>query len=96
MTKREKITRDYLSGMTVRQLAEKYGRTYGGIQSSLWQWGVKLPEGERQKRVARANRENPRRNFYWHDCPAHLREDYRTLRRYMTAREARARLENMA
>ena len=92
-TRREQITRDYLGGMTVRQLAEKYGRTYGGVQTSLWQWGVKLPAGERIKRSKLHRRPGCES---WVDCPTHLREDYKTLRKYMSAREARETLENAA
>lgn len=88
MTKREQITRDYLAGMTVKQLSDKYGRTYGGIQTSLSRWGVRLPEGERERRAGRGK--------YWADCPEHLREDYKVLRRYMSAREARTTLEGQA
>ena len=33
------------------------------------------------------------RSMVWPDCPEHLREDYETLRHYMSAREARATLD---
>lgn len=89
-TKKQRIIADYLGGMTVRELAEKYHRTCGGVQTSLWLWGVKLPEGER---IRRLNANRTARGQSWPDCPGHLLEDYKTLRRYMTAREARATLE---
>lgn len=95
MTKKEQIIRDYLGGMSAPELAEKYNRTRGGIETSLWQWRIKLPPEERARRRA-ANFGNtlaPIRQPIWPDCPEHLKEDYETLRRYMPAREARARLE---
>lgn len=94
-TKRQQITNDYIGGLTVPQLAEKYGRTRGGIQTSLWQWGVRLPPEERARRRTR-NFEGTLRRARppaWPDCPEHLKEDYKLLRKYMTAREARTTLE---
>lgn len=93
MTKREQITRDYLNGMTVAKLAEKYGRTYGGIQTSLWQWRVKLPEGERLRRVREAKGGISFVKPVWPDCPDDLRADYETLRKYYPAAQARKMLE---
>lgn len=93
MTRRDQITRDYLGGMTVRELSVKYGRTYGGIQTALWQWGVKLPAGERIRRVSAAKSGIAFVKPVWPDCPPEKLADYQNLRRYYTAREARSMLE---
>jgi len=97
MTKRDQITRDYLGGMTVRELAVKYDRTPGGITSSLYQWRVSLSPEERARRRADACRRTLKptagRPSVWPDCPPDKLADYQTFTRYYGAHEARKMLE---
>lgn len=97
MTRRQQITADYLGGLTVTQLSEKYGRTKGGLQSDLRAWGVTLSPEERRRRRAeacrRTHKPNAGRPIKWRECPPEKLEDYRTLRKFYTAAEARAMLE---
>lgn len=98
MTKRARMIHDYLhEGMSIREVAEKYGRTPGGLQSSFAQWGVKLPEEERRRRhtlnIEKARNSRSMFRTVWPDCPPEKAKDYHTLRRYYRASEAKAMLE---
>lgn len=93
MTKRSLIIADRLSGMTVPELAAKYGRTPGGIQTDLNRWGIRLPDEIRIRNQSRGITGLVRPAEVWPDCPPEKQEDYETLRKFYTAREAKAMLE---
>lgn len=60
-------------------------------------WGVTLTPEERRRRRAeacrRTHKPNAGRPIKWRECPPEKLEDYRTLRKFYTAAEARAMLE---
>lgn len=80
----DRIVSEYVAGNTVYQLADQYGLSKSRIGQIVKAAGVsRKPGGYRGvgKPIA------------WRECPKHLLEDYRTLRNYMTAAEARETLE---
>jgi hypothetical protein len=72
-----KIAEAYSGGRTLRELAADFDISHERVRQILEREGVKLRS----------------RSPVWPDCPAHLLEDYRTLRAHMPAREARAALD---
>lgn len=93
LKRRAAITRAYLSGVPVDEIASRVGITPQSVKVNLSRWGVRLPDAERKRRFAESARRLGKANAVWPECPEHLRADYETLRRYMSAREARAKLE---
>lgn len=96
------ILSDYLGGMTAPEVGRKWGMSANAVYVMAQYWGVKLPKEERERRRAEASqksadlRRGPRWSYVWPDCPDDKLEDYKTLRKYMSARQARATLEAQA
>lgn len=88
------LFRDYLGGMLQSELAAKYGLSRDRVGFLLYRHGIRLCPAERARRYRiPAKRQNGGRKPAWPDCPPELSDDYRLLRRYMPAAEARAALE---
>lgn len=86
---------DYLSGMSQREVAEKYNLSPSTVSNLLKRHKVKLPEEERRRRFVALARQRVAegrmgRALTWPDCPPHLLGEYRRLQRSQkfTAREA--------
>lgn len=100
--RRHGILRDYVGGMTGPEVARKWGITPNAVYTMAQYWGVKLSPEEKERRRAEACRKSadmrrgPRWSYAWPDCPDDKMEDYQTLRKYMSARDARATLEAQA
>lgn len=85
---------------TQAEIGYVLGMTQQAVSRLAGEAGVRDPE--RRSRMARQAwqkghngnlKPGPGRKPVWPDCPPELRDDYRNLRRYMPAAEARAALE---
>lgn len=55
MTKREQIAADYLGGMSLAEVADKYGyANRNSLGVVLHRWGIKLPKEEASRRHSEA------------------------------------------
>lgn len=101
----QQIAARYLAGASQANLALQFGLSAPRISVILKERGVRkdhreihrLNAIERWKRgVYRKARAKSGRPPIWPDCPPHLVADYKKLRQYMSAGEARAALERAA
>lgn len=82
---------DYLSGMSLVEVGEKYGIKKSAVAGILYRNAVRLPPEERRLRRIKIGKWSRGRPPIWPDCPAHLRSDYDRFRRAYGYRSAEAR-----
>lgn len=85
-----RIVLDYLRGTTQRAIGRERGLSHVAVLKVLRRAGVALTAEQKRARQSRGSRE---RNAVWPTVPTHLADSYRTLRRYHSARDARAKLD---
>lgn len=100
-----RIIEAYQAGASRTEVARQFGMNAAWIGNILKQAGVQRDPVKEVSRQARERWSSGRysdvqfkrgRKPVWPDCPPHLQADYRKLRKYMPAREARAALEHLA
>lgn len=98
--RRRKMIAEYLApDSSAREVAARFGISRNALSVNMHRWGVRLPDDELTRRLKEGGRKGGARGgpaLVWPDCPEHLREDYETLRRYMSARKARETLEGQS
>lgn len=101
------IVREYQAGRMPRDIAVMSGVSVSTVYVVLKAAGMAAGRDEPTRSLvakARWQRADYRekqagkcgRKRVWPDCPAHLQADYRKLRYYMSAADARAALEGLA